>query len=151
MSAGAHHSLTLGQFYPHPPEIVWPTLISEEFILDHWAQKLGGPIIARTGLSVELKTFPIPGISPSGLLDCEFLDIQPNERLMFRITGVDAAPSTLTGSWTLASQGRGTYLAFTLNGFATDQRSHQFARRLITLAVDHLLQRIRQHFDNQPR
>lgn len=106
MSAGAHHSLTLGQFYPHPPEIVWPTLISEEFILDHWAQELGGPIIARTGLSVELKTFPIPGISPSGLLDCEFLDIQPNERLMFRITGVNAAPSTLTGSWTLASQGR---------------------------------------------
>lgn len=134
-----NRSFTTRRFYPHAPQVIWNIITSEKFVLSDWVLELEGPVTARTGFSLAVKTAAIAGTPFSGHFDCQFLEVRPNEELVVRLTSISPIPRTFHGNWTLCDRGDGTDLSFTLSGFATHPLNHVPVHHMLEEALEHVI------------
>lgn len=133
-------SFTARRLCPHRPQAIWEIVTSEDFVLASWVQALEGPMIARPGFSLSVRTSAIPGTAFSGYFDCQFIEVRPGERLTFRLTSISAKPRTFHGALVLDPQGEQTCLSLTLSGFDTRPLNHAPVHDLLEEALENLVQ-----------
>jgi uncharacterized protein YndB with AHSA1/START domain len=117
------------EFLPHPPTRVWRALIDPD-MLSAWFMPTD--FVPRVGHHFTFRTQPIPATRFSGTVQCEVLDVRPEELL--RYTWADAQnPDGLTSTvtWTLRAEGRGTRLFVEHRGFDPDDPIQQLSRTIM--------------------
>lgn len=121
-------SVTVGHFFPYPAERVWRVITSVALISD-WTTDADRPAV-ETGESFSFTTFPMPEVNFGGRGECEFTDVLPSERLVYRFTTPEAAWN-LRVTWTLHPEPGGTRLLVVHNGFDLANPAHGRLRVLI--------------------
>lgn len=104
-------TITVDQFIPRPPEVVWTAITDPAQLARWWAP---GDIAAVVGHEFTLE---MPGW---GAVPCAVLEVDEPRRFVYTF-----ADWTLT--WTLVAEGRGTRLLLEHAGFDLDDPRHRFA------------------------
>lgn len=104
-------TITVDQFIPRPPAIVWAAITEPEQLARWWVP---GDISAEVGHEFTLE---MPGW---GAVSCRVLEVDEPGRIVYTF-----ADWTLT--WTLVPEGRGTRLVLQHTGFDLDNPQHRFA------------------------
>lgn len=103
-------SIQLTVTYDFPVEEVWNALTDKQ-ALSEWLMPCDmEPIV---GKQFQFKTKPAPGFN--GIIDCEVLEVVPNERLVFSWTGGSLKNTRVT--FNLKRKGTQTILDFEHGGF----------------------------------
>ena len=121
--------IVVDEFFPHAPETLWKTLTSGE-LMARWLK------MTPTGFEpVEGKQFSYqttPGGAWDGVIHCEVLEANPNERLVYswksghaENVGYGAALDTVV-TFTLSRVGNGTRLRLVHSGFVLPKNDMAF-------------------------
>jgi uncharacterized protein YndB with AHSA1/START domain len=124
--AAATRSIVVEREMPHPPAKVWRAL-TEGPLLEQWLMRNDfQPVI---GQMFNFRATPMPHWN--GVVDCEVLVVEPNERLSHRwnASGDEAAGGLRTVvTWTLTPTPGGTRVRMEHSGFRpTDEANYQGA------------------------
>lgn len=109
-------SVVVEREFPHPPEKLWRALTQPHLIAE-WLMK--NDFIPQVG-----HRFKLSG-DWGGVLDCEVLEIEPNETLAYRWDFANDDPRFALKSvvtFTLTPAGEGTHLRMEQAGFRPDQK-----------------------------
>lgn len=115
-------SIVVEREMPHPPERIWRAL-TQGALLEEWLMSNDfQPIV---GHKFNFRAPPQPGWN--GVVDCEVLVVEPNERLSYRWnasgeTAANGLKSVVT--WTLTSAKGGTHLRMEHSGFRPEDESN---------------------------
>lgn len=104
-------TISVDQFIPRPPELVWAAITTPDLLAKWWAPGDIAPVVGHRFV------LEMPGW---GNVPCEVLEVVDHERLVFTF-----ADWTLT--WTLVAEGTGTRLLLDHAGFDLDNPQHRFA------------------------
>ena len=115
----ATQEIVVDEIFPHAPETIWRLLISAELI-GRWFMKPTGfePV---AGARFTFSTTPAGAWD--GTIQCQVLDVIPNERLAYAWKGGHAdnvgygSPLDTVVTWTLAKSGTGTRVRLVHSGF----------------------------------
>ena len=102
--------------YPQPPEDVWHCLTTAELI-EQWL--MPNDFLPVHGHKFQFRSKPMPGWS--GIVDCEVLEIVPNEKLSYSWVSGPKPGSTAISTvvtWTLVPVEGGTKLQLAHTGFS---------------------------------
>ena len=124
--AAATRSIVIERKTPHPVEKIWRALtkgpLIEEWLMNNDFQ----PVV---GHSFNFRATPMPHWN--GVVDCEVLVVEPNERLSYNwnASGEEAAGGLKTVvTWTLTPTTGGTLVRMEQSGFRPeDERNYQGA------------------------
>jgi len=120
-------SITHELYFPVPPEMVWPYL-TDSTLLSEWLMKNDfQPIV---GHSFQFRASPMPNFNFNGIIDCQVLDLIPNQKLSYTWKGGANDGSIGLDSivcWTLEPSAGGTILKLVHSGFKeiSDITMHQ--------------------------
>ncbi len=113
MTTATTRSLVIEKEMPHPLERVWRALtqgsLMKEWLMDNDFQ----PVV---GHRFNFRSTPAPNWN--GVVDCEVLAVEPNERLSYSWCSMGLASVV---SWTLSTTAGGTLLRFEQTGFGPGQ------------------------------
>ncbi len=122
------HDIVVEEVLPHAPETIWKTLTTGELI-DRWLMKSTG-FEAVQGTRFTLQTTPAGAWD--GVIQCEVLDVMPNERLAYSWQGghddnaeYGSRLDTVV-TWTLAKVDGGTRLRVVHSGFVLPKNATTF-------------------------
>ncbi|QCH25871.1 SRPBCC family protein [Mycobacteroides salmoniphilum] len=121
-------SVTVGQFFPYPAEQVWRVITSAASISD-WTTDIGEDSVAA-GKSFTFTTFPMPEVNFGGRGECEFTDVVPGERMVYRFSTPEDSWD-LRVTWTLHPEPGGTRLLVVHSGFDLANPAHGRLRVLV--------------------
>jgi uncharacterized protein YndB with AHSA1/START domain len=111
----ATRTLVVERAMPHPPEKIWRAL-TQGPLLEQWLmQNDFQPVV---GHRFNFRADPMPHWN--GVVDCEVLVVEPNERLSYRwnASGAEAATGIKTiVTWTLTPANGGTHVRMEQSGF----------------------------------
>lgn len=102
--------------FPHPPEKLWRALTQPELIAEWLMKNDFAPVVGRR--------FNLSG-DWGGVLDCEVLEVEPNEILSYTWNFAHSDPAFDLESvvtFTLAPTGNGTHLRMEQSGFRPEQK-----------------------------
>jgi uncharacterized protein YndB with AHSA1/START domain len=118
------------EFLPHAPDRVWRALVDPE-LLRAWFMPTD--FAPRVGHRFTFRTQPMPATRFSGTVQCEVLEVRPQELLRYSWADAENPDNTLasTVTWTLRPEGRGTRLLLEHRGFDPDDPVHQRARTIM--------------------
>jgi uncharacterized protein YndB with AHSA1/START domain len=124
--AAATRSLVIEREMPHPPEKVWRAL-TKGALLEEWLMKNDfQPVV---GHRFNFRAPPMP--QWNGVVDCEVLAVEPNNRLSYtwNASGDEAATGLKTVvTWTLTPTKSGVLVRMEQSGFRPeDERNYQGA------------------------
>jgi uncharacterized protein YndB with AHSA1/START domain len=115
-------SIVIERDMPHPPEKIWRAL-TQGALLEEWLmQNDFQPVV---GHKFNFRAPPQPGWN--GVVDCEVLIVEPNERLSYRWNASgEAAANGLKSvvTWTLTPAKGGTHLRMEHAGFRSEDESN---------------------------
>jgi uncharacterized protein YndB with AHSA1/START domain len=102
--------------YPHPPEKVWIALTDRRALAEWLMPNDFEPVV---GHRFRLQVDPMWGIS--GLNECEVIEVEPNQKLVYTWVVVpknpeEPRPGPMTLSWTLEPVSDGTRLILEQSG-----------------------------------
>ncbi|MPZ40504.1 MAG: SRPBCC domain-containing protein [Rhizobiales bacterium] len=121
-------AIVLDEVFPHTPEMVWKTLTTPE-LMGRWLMKPTG-FEPTEGVRFTYQTTPAG--EWDGVIQCEVLEVTPNERLVYTWKGGHAANADYGSrletvvTWTLAKVGGGTRLRLVHSGFQTPKNDFAF-------------------------
>jgi uncharacterized protein YndB with AHSA1/START domain len=110
---------------PHPPEKIWRAL-TQGALIEEWLMKSDfQPVV---GHRFSFRATPTPHWN--GVVDCEVLAVEPNERLAYTwsASGADAVVLKTVVTWTLRPTQKGALLRMEQSGFRRMTRSVIAAR-----------------------
>lgn len=105
-------TLQVDQFLPHPPARVWRAITEPEMLARWWASGDIAPVVGHE--------FTLD-MGPWGKVPCTVLEVEPEERLVYRFT------EDWTLTWRLVPEGDGTRLFLDHAGFDLENPQHRFA------------------------
>ena len=120
--------IVVDEVFPHAPETIWKTLTNGE-LMGRW-------LMAPTGFApVKDKRFTFqttPAGAWDGVVNCQVLEVKPNQRLVFAWNGGHEANvgygsrlNTVV-SWSLSRVENGTRLRLVHSGFVTPENDSAF-------------------------
>jgi uncharacterized protein YndB with AHSA1/START domain len=124
----ASQDIVVDEVFPHPPETIWKALTTGDLIA-RWLMPLEG-FAAVTGTRFTFQTKP--GGHWDGTIQCEVLEVIPNQRLVYAWKGGDArnvgygAPLDTVVSWTLSRVATGTRVRLVHAGFVSPRNDTAF-------------------------
>lgn len=121
-------SVTVGQFFPYPAEQVWLAITSAASVSD-WTTEVDRDAV-EAGRSFSFNTFPMPEVNFGGRGKCEFTDVVPGERMVYRFTTPENSWD-LRVTWTLHPEPGGTRLLVVHTGFDLANPAHGRLRALV--------------------
>ena len=131
--ADATRSIVIKREMPHPPEKVWRALIQGPLI-EEWLMKSDfQPVVSRR---FNFRATPMPHWN--GVVDCEVLVVEPNERLSYNwnASGEEAAGGLKTVvTWTLTPTTGGTLVRMEPVGLPARRRGQLPGRELRLAAL----------------
>ncbi len=122
------HDIVLEEVLPHAPDVIWRALTTGALI-DRWLMKSTG-FEAVKGARFQLHTAPAGAWD--GVIQCEVLEVQPNELLSYSWKGGDNANEQYGSrldtvvTWTLAKVSAGTRLRLVHAGFVPARNDFTF-------------------------
>jgi len=120
--ADATRSIVIKREMPHPPEKVWRALIQGPLI-EEWLMKSDfQPVVSRR---FNFRATPMPHWN--GVVDCEVLVVEPNQRLSYNwnASGEEAAGGLKTVvTWTLTPTTGGTLVRMEQSGFRPEDEAN---------------------------
>jgi uncharacterized protein YndB with AHSA1/START domain len=124
--APGSRTLVVEREMPHPPEKIWRAL-TQGALIEEWLMKNDfQPVI---GHRFNFRATPMPHWN--GVVDCEVLVVEPNQRLSYswNASGAEAAGGLKTiVTWTLTATKGGTLLRMEQSGFRPeDENNYQGA------------------------
>ncbi|SDT14465.1 SRPBCC family protein [Bradyrhizobium canariense] len=126
MTDAATCTLLVERVMPHPPEKIWRALTQGPLIEEWLMQNDFEPVV---GHRFNLRSSPMPHWN--GVVDCEVLVVEPNQRLSYswNASGDEAATGIKTVvTWTLTRTEAGTHVRMEQSGFRPqDTRNYQGA------------------------
>jgi uncharacterized protein YndB with AHSA1/START domain len=111
----ATRSVVVEREMPHPPQKVWRAL-TQGPLIEEWLMK--NDFQPTVGHTFNLRTTPMAHWN--GVVDCEVLAVEPNERLSYswNTSGEEAAEGMKTVvTWTLTPTRDGTHVRMEQSGF----------------------------------
>ena len=118
-------AINTSTFLAHPPEKVWQALTNAD-LLASWL--MPNDFQATVGHRFTFRTDPVPAQGFDGIVHCQVLEIDP-PRLLRISWAADDIDTTVT--WHLASEGNGTRLMLTHDGFDETDPRQEATRRLL--------------------
>jgi uncharacterized protein YndB with AHSA1/START domain len=118
-ATAATRTLVVERVMPHPPEKIWRALTQGPLIEAWLMQNDFQPVV---GHGFNLRSKPMPHWN--GVVDCEVLLVEPNERLAYswNASGEEAATGIKTiVTWTLTSVNGGRHVRMEQSGFRPEQ------------------------------
>jgi uncharacterized protein YndB with AHSA1/START domain len=122
--------ILVDEIFPHAPDVVWKTLTTPE-LMGRWLMAPTG-FEARKGTHFTYQTTPAG--EWDGVIHCQVLEVQPNERLAYSWSG-GHKDNAQYGSrlktvvtWTLSRVEAGTRLQLVHSGFRSPQNEFAFRR-----------------------
>jgi uncharacterized protein YndB with AHSA1/START domain len=106
-------SLIIEKLMPHPPEKIWRAL-TESPLIGTWL--MANDFRPEVGHKFTLRTKPVPNWS--GVVECEVLTIDPNQRLSYN-WGSMGLNTVVT--WTLTPSDAGTRVRMEQSGFPSEE------------------------------
>ena len=122
------HDIVVDEIFPHTPETLWRTLTSGDLIA-RWLMAPTGfePVVGKR-FSFQTK----PAGEWDGTIQCQVLQVVPNERLTYAWKGGDegnlgyGAPLETVVTWTLSRTENGTRLRLVHSGFVMPRNESAF-------------------------
>ena len=121
--------IVVDEVFPHAPEVVWKTLTTPE-LMARWLSMTPTGFELRQGNCFTYQTTPAG--EWDGVIQCEVLEVIPNERLVYTWQGGHEA-NVGYGSrletvvtWTLSKVGGGTRLRLVHSGFVHPKNDTAF-------------------------
>jgi uncharacterized protein YndB with AHSA1/START domain len=108
-------SIVIEKELPYPPAKIWRAL-TEGSLLKQWL--LDNDFEPTVGRRFNFKTTPMP--QWNGVVDCEVLSVEPNQRLSYTWNPFEGLNTTV--AWTLTPTKTGTLLRMEHSGFRPDQQ-----------------------------
>jgi uncharacterized protein YndB with AHSA1/START domain len=126
-TAAATRSVIVEREMPHPPDKIWRAL-TQGPLIEEWLMKNDfQPVV---GQRFNFRATPMPHWN--GIVDCQVLVVEPNERLSYswNTSGAEAADGLKTiVTWTLTPRDGGTHVRIEQSGFRPeDEANYQGAR-----------------------
>lgn len=121
--------IEVDQYFPHPPSKLWRALTTPELMAQWLMPNNFEPVV---GHRFTFHSRPVAQTGFSGQIDCQILDLVPQNRL--RISWGDADDpdgATTIVTWTLQPEGKGTRLFLEHTGFDLDDPAQQLARTIM--------------------
>jgi uncharacterized protein YndB with AHSA1/START domain len=132
-------------FLPHPPEKVWRALTQSD-LLAAWL--MPNDFEPRVGHRFTFTTDPVPAAGFDGVVHCQVLELEPPRRL--RISWAGGGLDT-TVTWDLVSEGHGTRLLLSHEGFDENDPGQQATMRILGGGWSgHLARRLGQTLAGEP-
>jgi uncharacterized protein YndB with AHSA1/START domain len=121
-TAAATRAVVVEREMPHPPEKVWRA-ITQGPLIEEWLMKNDfQPVV---GHRFTFRATPMPHWN--GVVDCEVLVVEPNERLSYSWNAAGGLRTVVT--WTLTAVKGGTQVRMEQSGFRPqDEANYQGAR-----------------------
>jgi len=116
-------------YLPHPPARVWHALTDPETLARWLMPNDFKPVV---GHQFTFQARPVPGVGFSGVIECEVLDLRPEEVLIISwrdASGGNSLDTTVT--WRLHPEGHGTRLFLEHAGFDPDDALQQMSRSIM--------------------
>jgi uncharacterized protein YndB with AHSA1/START domain len=110
-------SVVVEREMPHPPEKIWRAL-TQGALIEEWLMKSDfQPVV---GHRFSFRATPTPHWN--GVVDCEVLAVEPNERLAYTwsASGADAVVLKTVVTWTRSPTQKGALLRMEQSGFRPD-------------------------------
>jgi uncharacterized protein YndB with AHSA1/START domain len=122
-------TIRVDEFLPHPPAKVWQTLVDPELLARWLMPNDFKPVV---GHRFTFRAEPIPATGFSRVVECEVLDLRPEEQLTIGWRDADRT-NTLdsTVTWRIRPEGRGTRLFLEHAGFDPDKPVEQLSRTIM--------------------
>jgi uncharacterized protein YndB with AHSA1/START domain len=122
-------TIRVDEFLPHPPAKVWQALVDPELLARWLMPNDFKPVV---GHRFTFRAEPIPATGFSGVVECEVLDLRPEEQLTISWRDADRT-NTLdsTVTWRIRPEGRGTRLFLEHAGFDPDKPVEQLSRTIM--------------------
>jgi uncharacterized protein YndB with AHSA1/START domain len=110
-------SVVIEREVPYPPEKIWRAL-TQPHLIEEWLMKNNFKLVVGQRFNFRADFLP------DGVLDCEVLAVEPNQKLSYtwNSPGDDALKSVVT--WTLTQTSTGTNLRMEQSGFRPDQQHY---------------------------
>jgi uncharacterized protein YndB with AHSA1/START domain len=118
----ATRSVVIERVMPHPPEKVWRAL-TQGPLIEEWLMK--NDFQPAVGHRFNLRSSPMPHWN--GVVDCEVLVVEPNQRLSYswNASGEEAATGIKTiVTWMLTPANGGTSVRMEQSGFRPEETSN---------------------------
>ncbi|WP_438035862.1 SRPBCC family protein [Sorangium sp. So ce204] len=118
--------IVVDEVFPHTPEMVWKTLTTPA-LMGRWLMK---PIGFEPTKGARFTYQTTPAGEWDGVIQCEVLEVTPNERLVYTWKGGHAANAGYGSrletvvTWTLTTVSGGTRLRLVHSGFQTPKNDH---------------------------
>jgi uncharacterized protein YndB with AHSA1/START domain len=106
-------SLVIEREMPHPPEKIWRAL-TQAPLIQEWL--MSNDFLPIVGHKFTLRSKPVPNWN--GVIDCEVLAIEPNQRLSYN-WGSMGLNTVVT--WTLTPSNGGTHVRMEQSGFGSEE------------------------------
>jgi uncharacterized protein YndB with AHSA1/START domain len=120
--AAATRAVVVERQMPHPPEKIWRALTQGPLIEAWLMQNDFQPVV---GHRFNFRATPMPHWN--GVVDCEVLVVEPNERLSYSWNATGGLRTVVT--WTLTAVKGGTQVRMEQSGFRPqDEANYQGAR-----------------------
>ena len=118
----APDTLVVERLMPHPPEKIWRAL-TQAPLIEEWL--MPNDFAPAAGHRFNFRTAPMPHWN--GVVDCEVLAIEPNNRISYtwNTSGADAASGIKTTvTFTLMPASGGTLLRMEQSGFRPEDKAN---------------------------
>ena len=120
--AAAMRSIVVERVMPHPPEKIWRAL-TQGPLIEAWLMR--NDFQPAVGHKFNFRATPMPHWN--GVVDCEVLTVEPNERLAYswNASGDEAADGLKTVvTWTLTPVAGGTQVRMEQSGFRPEDETN---------------------------
>ena len=118
-------SIVTDSFLPHPPAKVWNALVDPDLLAEWLMPNDFKPVV---GHRFTFQTEPVPAQAFDGVIHCEVLTLAPESELSIAWRG---GHLDTTVTWKLASEGTGTRLFLSHDGFDESDPAQAVTKRIL--------------------